>query len=58
MHCKHAQQVIICKDKATIAKRKRFGFCKLEMWCCVDCPYLPTCQFVCPKLGEDEDESV
>jgi len=63
-HCKHAQQVIVCKDKTTLLKRERFGYCEDFMFkdcedltrCCLDCPLLPKCVFVCPKLGEGEDD--
>ena len=55
-HCEHAQSVIVCKDKNTLIKRKRFKFCKDPMRCCIDCPLLATCKFVCPELGEDEDD--
>ena len=54
MDCEHAQTVVMCKDVATITKRKRFGFCKAEMRCCLDCPLLTTCKFTCPQLEEDE----
>jgi len=55
-HCEHARTVVVCMDSATLTKRKRFGFCPDPTRCCLDCPMLAKCTFVCPKLGEDEDE--
>jgi len=55
MDCEHAETVVMCKDVATMTKRKRFDYCAYGDRCCSDCSMLATCQFVCPKLKEEEE---
>ena len=43
------KQVLICTNKATLVKRRRFGFCLDPIGCCRDCSHKQVCNFVCPS---------